>query len=451
MSAAIPESRQCVIWFGTPEQCEIQELILNGWQTRAIPPGHAFRFGLRSGDTVVGAIDFTALTHPSDIEPLTQSFQEHAHLPLLALVNDADENQLSDDAKRLLARCHARSNKNIVDIVRKLSLLSRQDFPLHAMDAEWDLLGESSAMQALRASIRKFAPVELPVLITGDTGTGKEMAARALHLRSERRDRPFRAINCGAISSTLVQSELFGHERGAFTGAAARRHGLFETADNGTVLLDEIGDLPLDAQTNLLRVLQEGTIERVGGNQSIRVNVRVIAATHVDLEHAVAQGKFREDLYYRLNVLRLAIPPLNQRDGDISLLASHFLSEFRSKHSVRARGFCSSARQAMQRFPWPGNVRELLNRVQRAAITSETELITCHELGLTPYGEQQSDKEPLQQLNAIRAVAERETLLSYLEKSRYNISACARLMKVSRVTIYRLCRKHQLLPNALRH
>src|SRR5690606_14105246 len=191
------------------------------------------------------------------------------------------------------------------ELLRQLQTLGEAPLALTHDDVLATLLGESDVMLVMRATLRKFAPVDLPVLITGETGTGKEAAAHALHRLSSRHGKAFQAVSCGAIPSTLVQSELFGQERGAFTGATTRRHGLFETAHNGTVFLDEIGDLPLDAQTSLLRVLQEGTIERVGSHQPIKVDVRVIAATHVDLEQAIEDGRFRADLYYRLNVLRL--------------------------------------------------------------------------------------------------------------------------------------------------
>jgi DNA-binding NtrC family response regulator len=308
------------------------------------------------------------------------------------------------------------------------------------------MTGTSAAIRALSQNIRKFAPVELPLLITGETGTGKEMAARALHQLSGRRDKPFAAINCGALPANLVQSELFGHERGSFTGATSRRIGHFESADGGTVFLDEIGDLPLDAQTNLLRVLQEGTIERIGSCQSIKVNVRVLAATHVDLEKAVAQGRFREDLFYRLNVLRLRMPPLRERNGDIELLAQYFLDAFRESYGTRARAFSTAARKAMNAFAWPGNVRELMNRVQRAAVIADDALITPDDLELNadiPGVDRDS-------LGSARTSAEREAIVDCLRASAFNISECARRLRVSRVTVYRLCKKHQLALDQLR-
>jgi len=288
--------------------------------------------------------------------------------------------------------------------------------------------------------LHKFAPVELPVLVTGETGTGKELAAHALHALSGRAGKPFIAVNCGAIPANLVQSELFGHERGSFTGADKRQIGVFEAAHGGTVFLDEVGDLPAEAQTSLLRVLQEGTFERVGSSQPLRADVRVLAATHVELEHAVAQGRFRSDLYYRLNVLRLLMPPSRERGADVQLLAEHFLRCFRLRHSVRARGFAPAALHAMRRFGWPGNVRELLNRVQRAAIMAEGELISERDLELG--GAEHAP--PGAMLQDARGQAERDVLLQTLRQTGYNVSECARQMQISRVTVYRLCRKHRL-------
>lgn len=413
-------------------------LAAEGWQLRAVLPQQPTEIGMRGGDVVVGLIDFRSSSEP-ELERIGKLTAEHRHMPLFAITSD------NQHPHPLLAVCRQQfpHPPDLKALLRQLQALSGPCASPAAEQVLDTLLGESEVMLVMRATLRKFAPVDLPVLITGETGTGKEVAAHALHRLSPRHSKPFQAINCGAIPSTLVQSELFGHERGAFTGATSRRQGLFETAHTGTVFLDEVGDLPLDAQTSLLRVLQEGTLERVGSNQPIRVDVRILAATHVDLERAVEEGRFRRDLYYRLNVLRLPMPPLRKRDSDIDLLARHFLAEFRSRHHIRARGYSSEARQAMARFPWPGNVRELLNRVQRAAITAEGELISCADLELSGTGN-------TNQLEHVRTHAEREALLSYLQQSRYNISACARLMKVSRVTIYRLCRKHRLELETLR-
>ncbi len=442
MSAAFESSTHCVIWFGKPDGMEKATLAANGWQVRTVVPQHA-DIGLRGGDTVVALIDFRT-SSASELEHIGRLIEKHRHLPLFAITAATPA---CDAARQLLLSCrqHFPHPLDVQELLLELQAIGND--PAHAGDGDAlaNLLGQSEAMLAMRTTLRKFAPVELPVLITGETGTGKEVAAHALHQLSPRASKPFQAINCGAIPPTLVQSELFGHERGAFTGATGRRQGLFESAHTGTVFLDEVGDLPLDAQTSLLRVLQEGTLERVGSNQAICVDVRILAATHVDLERAVEQGRFRRDLYYRLNVLHLSMPPLRKRNGDIDLLASHFLANFRNRHRIRARGYSSEARQAMAQFDWPGNVRELLNRVQRAAVTAEGELITCADLELAGSGTGNGNP-----LDHLRTHAERETLLAYLQQSRYNISACARLMKVSRVTIYRLCRKHQLELETLR-
>jgi len=306
--------------------------------------------------------------------------------------------------------------------------------------------GDGAAVSALRQMIEQVAAFDTTVLVLGESGTGKEVVSRSIHQRSPRRDGPFVAINCGAIPADLLESELFGHEKGAFTGALSARKGRFEMAEGGTLLLDEIGDMSLPMQVKLLRVLQERSFERVGGNQTIRCNVRVIAATHRDLESRIADGKFREDLFYRLNVLRLPMPALRDRGSDILLLAEHFLASFRRRHVTRARGFTTEAAQALLRFNWPGNVRELLNRVQRAAIVSEAELINVADLELLPPQVEM----PQRLLHDARQAAERDALLQALRDNAFNITACARTMQVSRVTVYRLCRKHQLALPELR-
>lgn len=444
MSVTFNSSKQCLIWFGRPNSLERSTLAAAGWQIRTVSTQQPTDIGMRGEDTLVGVIDLRERAE-DDLESIERLLWQHRHMALLAITPAASVNT-QPPVQRLLGNClqHFANPVDLSAMILRLQQLGGDALTetSHGLDS---LLGESPPMLGMRAAIRKFAPVDLPVLITGETGTGKEVAANALHRLSARAQRPFNAINCGAIPSTLVQSELFGHERGAFTGASTRRMGLFETAHTGTVFLDEIGDLPLDVQTNLLRVLQEGKIERVGSNQSVPVDVRILAATHVNLEDAVEQGKFRRDLYYRLNVLRLPMPPLRDRGNDIPLLARHFLHTFRSHHSTRARGFSGDASAAMERFSWPGNVRELMNRVQRAAITTEAELISCADLELAPvhHGDNRL-------LNGARTQAERDTLIACLQLSRYNISDCARRMQVSRVTIYRLCRKHQVMLEVLR-
>ncbi len=303
-----------------------------------------------------------------------------------------------------------------------------------------DLIGEGAAMAQLLIHIRKVARVDAPVLICGESGSGKELAAQALHRHSNRSQRPFVPVNCGAIPATLIQSELFGYERGAFTGATQARQGMFESAAGGTLFLDEIADLPLELQTNLLRFLQEKTINRVGSTQSIPIDVRIVAATHVDLEKAVRSGRFREDLYYRLNVLALSIPPLRARKEDISTLARHFFAKFASEKHPRLLGFSSRAIQAMEAHDWPGNVRELINRVRRAMVMAEGRLVTIEDLGL----ERRTDSRSCDGLGEARVSAERHAIVTGLHHAQKNISQAARDLGVSRMTLYRLMAKHDI-------
>jgi transcriptional regulator with GAF, ATPase, and Fis domain len=243
-----------------------------------------------------------------------------------------------------------------------------------------EIIGASAPLKAMLREVRQVAPTEATVLLTGETGTGKELVARAVHALSPRRARTLVKVNCGAIPAGLVESELFGHERGAFTGALQRRIGRFELADGGTIFLDEIGELPLDAQVKLLRVLQEGEFERVGGTGSIRVDVRVIAATNRDLAVEVTEGRFRADLYYRLNVVPIRVPPLRERRGDIPLLVRHFLALYQRRFAKPLRGVAPDGLARLEQYPWPGNVRELQNVLERAAVLSTGSLIEIPEL-----------------------------------------------------------------------
>ncbi|MGA7799462.1 MAG: sigma 54-interacting transcriptional regulator [Gammaproteobacteria bacterium] len=311
--------------------------------------------------------------------------------------------------------------------------------------AERVMIGSSAAMQCVVQNIRKVAGVDAPVMITGESGTGKELAARAIHAQSPRRRGPFQAINCGALPTHLIQSELFGHEKGAFTGAHRRHTGRIEAANGGTVFLDEIGDLSLDLQVNLLRFLQEGTIERIGNTEPLRVNGRVIAATHDDLQEAVQRGRFREDLYYRLNVLHLRLPPLRERREDIEALAEHYFHQYHRERNRNVRGFSRHALDALKAYDWPGNVRELVNRVRRATIMCEHRLISPAELGLDAKTVAQGASATLAHA---RSMAERQAILDSLMLTNNNISEAARRLGVARVTLYRLMDKYGLaIPN----
>jgi formate hydrogenlyase transcriptional activator len=247
-----------------------------------------------------------------------------------------------------------------------------------------EIVGTSKRLKAVLSQIAKVAPTDSTVLITGDTGTGKELIARAVHKRSERSEHPFISVNCPAFAPTLISSELFGHEKGAFTGATQRRAGRFELADGGTIFLDEVGELPPDTQVALLRVLQEREFERVGGTQSIKVDVRVIAATNRDLEAAVANGSFRSDLYYRLQVFPIAVPPLRERREDIPLLVEYFIDRYARKAGKNIKHINKKTLQLLQSYPWPGNIRELQNVIERSVIFCESDIFSIDESWLPP-------------------------------------------------------------------
>lgn len=318
---------------------------------------------------------------------------------------------------------------------------AQSQLPAHKLNgAALGMVGYSPALEHLRQNLRKVALPRAPVLITGESGSGKELAARAIHENSSRRTGPFVAVNCAAIAPSLIQSELFGYEKGAFTGAATRKQGLIESAHSGTLFLDEIGDLPLELQASLLRFLQENCIYRIGGLQSISVDTRIVTATHVQLQHAVAQGRFREDLFYRLNVLRIEVPPLRERRDDVPLLAQHFFMQCEASQRRRLQGFSQHALAAMTAYDWPGNVRELSNLVQRAVAMSDGRWISALDLGL-------SLPEPRQGLGLenARIKAEREVISSTLSKVGRNITLAARDLGVSRMTLYRLIDKHGIV------
>jgi DNA-binding NtrC family response regulator len=301
------------------------------------------------------------------------------------------------------------------------------------------LAGNSAAIIRLRAQIRRIARAEAPVLIWGESGSGKELAAQAIHGQSARARGPFVPINCGAIPPALIQSELFGHARGAFTGAAREKAGLIESAAGGTVFLDEIADLPKELQSNLLRFLQEKTIYRIGSTRSTTVDVRVIAASHVNLQQAVADGLFREDLYYRLNVLPLTVPPLRERRDDLAMLAEQFFHAYAAEKSPRLKGFSGAALRALRAHAWPGNVRELINRVRRALVLAEGRLIGPQDLGLAPA---QAVALHGAALGDSRTEAERAAIIASLERWGGNVTHAARELAISRMTLYRQMAKH---------
>jgi two-component system, NtrC family, response regulator len=299
------------------------------------------------------------------------------------------------------------------------------------------ILGSSEVMAAVFKTIEKVAEATAPVLILGESGTGKEMVANAIHRRSVVKDRPFVAINCNAIPENLIESELFGYEKGSFTGAASQRIGLIETAAGGTLFLDEIGDLPPPVQVKMLRFLQEKRIQRVGGRKEIEVDVRVLAATHVDLTKAIADGRFREDLFFRLAVVICKVPALRERGDDIVLLAQDFLRRFSRQSGREGLVFEPQALRAIAQYPWPGNVRELQNRVQRAVIMAEGLRITAEDLELKENSEAMAGAN----LKEAREKLEREMVSRALERSGQRVAAAAQELGVSRPTFYELMNK----------
>jgi two-component system response regulator AtoC len=298
------------------------------------------------------------------------------------------------------------------------------------------MIGRSPAMREIYKTIGLVAASDASVLISGETGTGKELAANLIHQNSARRNGPLIKVNCAALPETLIESELFGHEKGAFTGAVAQRKGRFELANKGTIFLDEVGEITLPVQKKLLRVLQEGEIERVGGSVVVKVDVRVIAATNRDLLGEVKNGAFREDLYYRLNVINLHMPPLRERRSDISVLVDHFLNKYRYKPGAQPTKISEEALDRLERYDWPGNVRQLENEIERAVVLSQGNVITSHSLSLSQQGiptqidlaTRVRNREPLQ---AVLAEVERTMIAEALRQSDGDEEEAARRLSLS--------------------
>ena len=300
----------------------------------------------------------------------------------------------------------------------------------------------SSVMQKVCRIVEKVAPVDATALLLGDSGTGKELLARALHDLSARSSQRFIAINCAAIPENLLESELFGYEKGAFTGASKQTKGKIEYADHGTLFLDEIGDLPFSLQAKLLRFLQERVVERLGGREEIPVDVRVVCATHQDLRRRIDAGLFREDLFYRISEITISIPPLREREGDSLLLAHAFLEKFNRQYGKNLKGFTPDASAAIERHAWPGNVREMENCLKRAVIMSEDSRLGVQDLGLAMGAEAPM---PLN-LRQAREIAEREAVNKAMARVGGNIAKAAELLGVSRPTLYDLLGRHDLGP-----
>jgi two-component system response regulator HydG len=299
--------------------------------------------------------------------------------------------------------------------------------------SQFGMIGESPAMRQLLSEIAMIAPSDATVLILGDSGTGKERVARALHASSTRRDKPLVTLNCAALNEALLESELFGHEKGAFTGADKRREGRFIEADGGTLFLDEIGDISPMMQVRLLRVIQEREVQRVGSNHTLKVDVRLIAATHRDLAEEVNAGRFRQDLYYRLNVVAIETPDLRQRREDIPLLAKHFLRRFAERNCKAIKGFTPQAMDLLIHYNWPGNIRELENAIERAVVLLSGEYITGRELPLA-IASQPTPQRQEQRIQPLVEV-EKELILAALEKTGGNKTEAARQLGITRKTL----------------
>jgi two-component system nitrogen regulation response regulator NtrX len=313
-----------------------------------------------------------------------------------------------------------------------------------ATETKYRMVGSSPALEAVRALIAKVGPTAARVLITGENGTGKELVARALHDESPRRGRAFVEVNCAAIPSELIESELFGHMKGSFTGAFADRAGKFEQADGGTLFLDEIGDLSLPAQAKLLRVLQEGVVTRIGGSKTIQVNVRVLAATNKELAGEIADGRFREDLLYRLNVVPIEVPPLRDRLEDVPALVAHFAEQLSAGAGVPGRRFSADAVARLQGRPWPGNIRELRNAVERALILASGKVVEGEDIDRLLPGGPDPDDDGKSSFDDFKEEMEKAFIAQQLRLRGWNISETARALRIPRSNLYKKMERYGL-------
>lgn len=439
-----PATRQLIYVTRDPSTRLSEQFVEHGWHVDVVANARDARRAMRGENAAGGLLDLTSRFDEQEIGALEPCLTA----PHIGWVAATAPGQLQDIALRRLVRDYCfdyvtvpSETRRIVDSVGHaygmVVLAEPDDEAALAHVGEDEMIGTCEAMRTLFRAIRKVAMTDAPVFISGESGTGKELTAIAVHERSARHDAPFVPINCGAIPPHLLHSELFGYERGAFTGANQRKVGRIEAAHGGTLFLDEIGDLPLESQASLLRFLQEGRIERLGGHESILIDVRVISATHVDMHRAMVEGRFRADLYHRLCVLQIDEPPLRARGKDIELLAHHMLDRFRKDASRRLRGFAPDAIAALHNYRWPGNVRELINRVRRAIVMSEGRLITAGDLELAEYVE----IVPVSLAQA-REAAERQAIELALLRHRGRLGDAAQELGISRVTLYRLLGTH---------
>lgn len=307
------------------------------------------------------------------------------------------------------------------------------------------IIGDSNVMQRVHKLIREITDLDVPVLIHGESGTGKELVAREIHYQSSRKSKPFIAINCGAIQDTLLESELFGHVKGSYTGAYANKTGLFKKANGGTLLLDEVGEMSLNAQTKLLRVIENSEIRPVGGNKSEKIDTRMIFATNSDLESKVKKGQFRQDLLFRINIFPIELPPLRDRKDDITLLTNYFLAKYSKKYSKKIDSVSEIVYNKLMSYHWPGNIRELENIIERAVIIAKDDRITIEEINLNKKQEQQNfDNLDILNSNTLGDI-EKEVILKRLEKNDWNKSKTAKELDIGTTTLWRKINKYNLL------
>jgi len=423
------------------------QVIIAGSREAALAELHKFPFPVMTLD----------LGLPPDVSGTSEGFatleqvlQDHPHTKVIVVTgNNERDNALKAVALGAYDFFHKPIDSEllgfIVNRAYRLTELEHENRLLHTQHPDSPLEGVltgSPEMGEVCRTIEKVAPADATVLVLGESGTGKELMARSLHGLSNRVDGPFVAINCAAIPENLLESELFGYEKGAFTGAVKTTPGKIETASGGTLFLDEVGDLPMALQAKLLRFLQERVIERVGGRKEIPVDVRVVCATHKDPQKLITESYFREDLYYRVSEISIRIPPLRERSGDVLLLARAFLERFSKQHGNKIQAFSKDALGALESYHWPGNVRELENRVKRAVIMAEGKQITARDLELG--GETAREDSQVFDLREIREKAERQAILRAMSHVGGKISQAAELLGVSRPTMYYLLKKYQL-------
>nr|WP_232457342.1 sigma-54 dependent transcriptional regulator [Burkholderia ubonensis] len=440
-----PPLRSCIYVSRHPDTALVAHLSERHWNVQCAKSAHDARRLDNPGVAHAGIVDLDGFKARdlAALEPILR----HKQIGWIALVNPA---RLAEpDIRKLIHQyCFDYVKKpltrTMIDCLVShaygmVTLCDREFATDVAATGGNEMVGTCDAMQQLFRTIRKVANTDATVFISGESGTGKELTAVAIHKHSTRGKAPFVAINCGAIPHHLLQSELFGYERGAFTGANQRKIGRVEAANGGTLFLDEIGDMPLESQASLLRFLQEGRIERLGGHESIPIDVRIISATHVNLETAIRDGQFRGDLFHRLCVLRIDEPPLRARGKDIELLAHHVLSKFHSDGARKIRGFTPSAIEAMYTYSWPGNVRELINRIRRAIVMADSRLISAADLDLEQFTAQQPTT-----LAEARERAEKSTIEAALLRHRRRLFPVAAELGISRATLYRLLNTYDL-------